>query len=79
MNFCIHRLCWLKVNYTFVFTRLTDAATDVTVQLFEQKYIQEQIHHSQQESLKVQTNMRKDNEDLYNTVVRVKDVFDDFS
>lgn len=49
------------------------------MQMVEQKFIQEQIYNSQQESLQVQTNMKKDNEDLYSAVVRVKDVFDDFS
>lgn len=49
------------------------------MQMVEQKYIQEQIFTSQQESLQVQSNMKKDNEDLYQAVVKVKDVFDDFS
>ncbi|ODM93079.1 Protein GAMETE EXPRESSED 1 [Orchesella cincta] len=59
--------------------RLTDAAEDVTKEMEQQKQIQEQIYISQQESLKVQSNLKKDNEDLYNAVVKVKDVFDDFS
>jgi hypothetical protein len=45
--------------------------------LEEAKETQEKVLLSQQESLKVQSNIIKDNSEIYSMVLNVKDVFED--
>ncbi|CAL8114848.1 unnamed protein product [Orchesella dallaii] len=78
MCYYLRQEIWQEATNDAV-NKLSTAAEDVTNELVLQKEIQEKIHLSQQESLLVQTNLKKDNEDLYNAVVKVKDVFNDFS
>lgn len=65
-------------TYLFLSTnRVTNAVTDVTKNLEEAKETQEKVLLSQQESLKVQSNIIKDNSEIYSMVLNVKDVFED--
>ena len=57
---------------------LASAAHGVTKHLEVSIQTQDKILESQQESLKVQANMVQDNNALYQTVLRVKQIFDEF-
>ncbi|CAG7832714.1 unnamed protein product [Allacma fusca] len=57
---------------------LANAAVGVTKNLEDSKVAQDKILESQQETLKVQNNLMKDNNALYNAIIRVKQIFDDF-
>lgn len=60
------------------FLRLSSAASDVSRSLEDSKTTQDRILDSQQESLKVQEDLLKENNALFNVVTGVKHVFDEF-
>lgn len=64
-------------NQGFNDCSVTHAVIDVTKNLEEAKETQEKVLLSQQESLKVQSNIIKDNSEIYSMVLNVKDVFED--